>query len=336
MKKITNMFVLLLMILWVDIVLAQESLHGTGNTSIIDGSIIDDTNNGIKLSNHESAVDSIIHRRELLLPLAPKIDLPPLLESKLSSDHKNDDSSNVANDEGQKRNLSFYNSNSMGSESSSHTRSSHSYNKPPKHNVEPFCYEVCYETTTIGGYGGKGGKGGKGGYYGGFVSSSSSSDYFSAGYDTGYIATDHKYNPVPVYQPQYQPPQNDHKYNPLPVYKPPQCDPSEWCYDYNCCYPPQNCYEICEWVSGGGGYYGGKGGKGGKGGYYGGGFGGYYDSGFYSDDAGFGDDTYRRELQVGYGGKGGKGGKGGGGSFGYEVCNTVCEPVHTTPLPYYR
>jgi len=65
----------------------------------------------------------------------------------------------------------------------------------------------------------------------------------------------------------------------------------------------------------------------------------YYSSGFGPSfgvgDDGVGDDNYRRELQAFggyYGGKGGKGGKGGyyggggGGSFGYEVCETICEP----------
>merc|ERR1712238_101204 len=59
---------------------------------------------------------------------------------------------------------------------------------------------------------------------------------------------------------------NNHKYNPMPAYQPPKCDPSQYCYDYNCCYPQQNCYEICEWVSGSFGGKGGKGGFGGKGG----------------------------------------------------------------------
>merc|ERR1711935_941061 len=139
-------------------------------------------------------------------------------------------------------------------------------------------------------------------------------DYaFGYGRDKSYWNTG-GYNPMPA----YQPPQNNHKYNPMPAYQPPKCDSSQWCYDYNCCNPQQNCYEICEWVSGGRGGFGGKGGKGGEGGYYGG-FSGYGYTGF------------------GYGGKGGKGGKGGYFSRGgYEVCNTVCDPIHQTPMPYYR
>lgn len=99
------------MVVGVDITLAQESLHGTGNNNniIIDGIDIDDTNTGINLLNQKSVVDSIIHQCVLLLPSEPqKIDLPPpLLESKLNSDPKNDDSSNVVHDEGQQQNLSF-------------------------------------------------------------------------------------------------------------------------------------------------------------------------------------------------------------------------------------
>jgi len=106
----------------------------------------------------------------------------------------------------------------------------------------------------------------------------------------------------------------------MPAYKPPQCDSSSYCYSYNCCKQQENCYEVCEYV--GGSSYGGKGGKGG---YYG--FGGPNDDGFYGDD-GFG-------FNGGYyGGKGGKGGK--GGSFGRQVCETICEPVHHQPMPYYR
>merc|ERR1712161_155161 len=108
---------------------------------------------------------------------------------------------------------------------------------------------------------------------GGSIGTWSGSGYYSSN-------NNNKYNPMPA----YQPPQNNHKYNPMPAYQPPKCDPSEWCYDYNCCHPQQNCYEICEWVSGGRGGFGGKGGKGGKGGYFSRG--------------------------------------------GYEVCNTVCDPVH--------
>merc|ERR1712238_363711 len=117
---------------------------------------------------------------------------------------------------------------------------------------------------------------------GGYIGGGSSGGYYSSGSNNN-----HKYNPMPAYQPPqnnhkynpkpaYQPPQNNHKYNPMPAYQPPKCDSSPWCYDYNCCHPQQNCYEICEWVSGGRGGFGGKGGKGGKGGYYGGFGGGYY------------------------------------------------------------
>merc|ERR1712238_614534 len=235
---------------------------------------------------------------------------------------------------------------------------------------------------SFGGYGGKGGKGGKGGYYGGFLqctifcegdsgwdnmywdyqdyafgygrdkNSWNTGGYIGGGsFGSGYYSSgsnnNHKYNPMPAYQPPqnnhkynptpaYQAPQSNHKYNPMPAYQPPKCDPSQYCYDYNCCYPQQNCYEICEWVSGSFGGKGGKGGFGGKGGYYGGGFvGGYYGG----DDFFYDDDFYRRDLQA-FGGKGGYGGKGGKGGYyysgGYEVCNTVCDPVHQTPMPYYR
>merc|ERR1712238_651894 len=112
-----------------------------------------------------------------------------------------------------------------------------------------------------GGYGGKGGKGGKGGYYGGFQqctifcegdigwdnmywnyenysfgygrdknSWNTGGGYIGGGSSGGYYSSGSN---------------NNHKYNPMPAYQPPKCDPSQYCYDYNCCYPQQNCYEIC-------------------------------------------------------------------------------------------
>jgi len=104
MKKITHTFVFLLAVL-ADSALAQESLRGTSSSSITTGS--KNTNNANTEQNlSEKSVDNSI-RRELLFPLAPKIDLP-LLESTLNSYHKNDESSNDVNGEGHTRNLNFY------------------------------------------------------------------------------------------------------------------------------------------------------------------------------------------------------------------------------------
>jgi hypothetical protein len=84
---------------------AQEALRGTYNNNIdITNS---NSSSGINIGNNthvENADEFMSH--ELVLPSAPKIDLP-LLESKLFLEQETDDSSNDVNDE-QQRSLTYH------------------------------------------------------------------------------------------------------------------------------------------------------------------------------------------------------------------------------------